>query len=382
MQEDFHYYATYSAAYLAGYTHEESLEIAYSCQMVDLCSVTMLSKIGAPINAATTQLSLELMDANTDLLGLQNITRIWASFHFLPYDLHATIDRKVSSKFLKRYRLICKPNGKLLETTVNMALYESLQHLGLTMHILADTWAHQYFVGTPSLAMNNTNYHFYEILENNQRPVNFKHNPKGEDDLEKGVYTNSIYQMEESSIMNLGHGRAGHLPDYSFIRYRYLPAWANYEEIVKDNPSDYMHAYAQMVYAMKQIRQRKPYENNHYAWDEIEPYKEEIQSIIEKRQLSASVDWKDFGERLSGETIEDFDVEKYQEQYLVAQEKNNTFIGKFILAALAQKSMVTNAIYTSGNNLAGISIDYNQKGFKGIKDFRSLLVYKKGDKHD
>ena len=42
--------------------------------------------------------------------------------------------------------------------------------------------------------------------------------------------------------MCLGHGRAGHLPDYSFMRYRYLPAWGNYEEIIKNNPEDYMHA--------------------------------------------------------------------------------------------------------------------------------------------
>ena len=82
MQEDFHYYATYCAAMLAGFTHEESLDICYSAQLVDLCSVTFLGKIKGPKNAATTQLSLEMMDARTDIIGLQNITRIWASFHF------------------------------------------------------------------------------------------------------------------------------------------------------------------------------------------------------------------------------------------------------------------------------------------------------------
>lgn len=89
MQEDFHYYATYAAAILAGYTHKESMDIAYSAQFVDLCSVTLLSKIKAPLKAATTQLQLEMMDARTDIVGLQNITRIWASFHFLPKDLYA-----------------------------------------------------------------------------------------------------------------------------------------------------------------------------------------------------------------------------------------------------------------------------------------------------
>jgi len=89
MQMDFHYYATYCAAFLAGCSHEDSLDIAYSAQFVDCCTRTLLSKLKAPLSAATTQLQLELMNARTDLLGLQDITRIWSSFHFLPGNLYA-----------------------------------------------------------------------------------------------------------------------------------------------------------------------------------------------------------------------------------------------------------------------------------------------------
>ena len=85
MNADFHYYATYCAAILSGYTHEESRVIAYSDCFVDSCSKTLLEKLKAPLAAATTQLPLELMDTQTDISGLQDITRIWASFHFLPY---------------------------------------------------------------------------------------------------------------------------------------------------------------------------------------------------------------------------------------------------------------------------------------------------------
>ena len=53
--------------------------------------------------------------------------------------------------------------------------------------------------------------------------------------------------------------------------------------------------------------------------------------------------------------------------------KNDTFLGKYILAAMAQKSMVTNRIFTSGNPLAGISIDFRKKGFAGIRGFRRLV---------
>ena len=61
MQEDFHYYATYCAAFLAGYSHEESLTIAYSAQFVDLCSLSFLNSVDGPEAAATTQLKLVLL---------------------------------------------------------------------------------------------------------------------------------------------------------------------------------------------------------------------------------------------------------------------------------------------------------------------------------
>ena len=378
MQLDFHYYATYCAAVIAGYTHEESLDIAYCAQFTDCCSRTLLSKIGGPRSAATTQLQLELMDAPTDPVGLQDITRIWASFHFLPGDLNANMDKKCSRRFLRKYRLICNTNGELLKDTVNLAKGNDLEAVGLAMHILADTWAHRYFAGTPSLAINNTNYYFYEYVPDGdgfrERKIDFNHNPAGKDDPEKGVYTNSLYQGEENSIMNLGHGRAGHFPDYSFARYKYLPAWGGYMEIFKDNPSDYYNAFCQMVYAMGCLRSGSEFETDRYAFDEVKPWEDEIKAILEKRQTDACSDWKALAEKLSGSEVEDFDAGKYQQEYIEAAEddKDDVFLGRFIIAALAQKSMVTNRIFRSGSRLAGDSVDYSEKGFRGIKDFRML----------
>ncbi len=185
--------------------------------------------------------------------------------------------------------------------------------------------------------------------------------------------------------MNLGHGRAGHFPDYSFARYKYLPAWGEYEIIEKDNPLDYYKAFSQMVYAMQYLRnERNEFELETYADKDIEAYKDQICSIIEKRQINACEDWKAFGEMLSGETIDDFDINRYQEEYLHAEkdEKDQTFLGRFIMAAMAQKSMVTHAIYKSGNMLAGFSIEYDLKHFKGVKDFKKLLNYQTGEKAD
>ena len=45
MQEDFHYYATYCAAIMAGYSHEDSMQICYSAQFVDCCTRTLLASL-------------------------------------------------------------------------------------------------------------------------------------------------------------------------------------------------------------------------------------------------------------------------------------------------------------------------------------------------
>ena len=385
MQKDFHYYATYCAAYLAGYSHEESLAIGYSAQFVDCCSRSLLAKLNGPRSAATTQLQLEMMDAKADPVGLQNITRIWASFHFLPGDLYAE-KKRVSQAYRNKYRLICRPNGTLVKDTVKLAKGKSLPAVGIAMHVLADTWAHQNFAGTPSLVINNTNFHFYELLPDEQRrKIEFRHNPAAEDDLEKSIYTNSLYQSQENSIMNLGHGRAGHLPDYSFVRYAYLPAWADYEEIIKDNPSDYYHAFCQMIAAMKYLRDAKPdFETGQYDLDAVRPWEKDIREILWKRQLDACADWKAFGEKLSGREIPEFDLTQYQGEYLAAAKdaRDSTFLGQFFLAAMAQKSMVTHQIFASKNLLAGFSVDYLEKGFRGIGDFKKLVEFMERGKND
>ena len=377
MNSDFHYYATYCAAIIAGYTHDESLDIAYSDCFVDMCTRTLLSKIEGPFSSATTQLNLELMDTPTDVVGLQDITRIWASFHFLPKDLYAEPKQRCSKRYKNKYRLICGTNGALLADTVNLAKDKSLQAVGLAMHVLCDTWAHKTFAGTPSQVINGPYNVFYEIMpDGSEKEITFRHTASMPDDLDQCIYTCSLAAGSENSIMNLGHGRAGHLPDYSFIKYRYLPAWGNYEEIVKDNPSDYRHAFCQMIYALKFLRgEYSEFELEKYDFDAIKDLESEIDTILRKRQLSSADDWKALGERLSGKEIEPFDVEKYQPEYINAakDDKDDTFLGKFILASLAQKSMITNKIFRSGSKLAGYSIETKRRLFRTMKDYNKLI---------
>ena len=366
MQLDFHYYATYCAAVLAGYPHEDALQICYSAQFADNCTRTFLARIKAPDAAATTQLAMEMASAEMNRDGIADMTRIWASFHFLPYDLYADI-RRGTKDYKNKYRLICRSNGSLVADTVNLAKDKTLQSVGVAMHVLADTWAHANFAGTPSMMINDTNYHFFEYLKKDgewtRRRVQF--GLGAGEDLELGKYINTVSIGTEHSIMSLGHGQAGHLPDYSCVRYVFMPSWGNYEEIYKDNPEDYWHAFCQMIYAMKFLRgEVEAFELHHYDFKAAAPYEEEIKAIFEKRQLDDSADWKALGEKISGCEIEDFSTEKYVPEYTGAASgaKSETFLGKYFQAAMAHKVMVTEKIIASGNTLAGKSLNYMKKG--------------------
>ena len=385
MQTDFHYYATYCAAFLAGYTPDQCKVISHCAQLPDWCTQTFLGRINAPRSAATTQLKLELANANTDMVGLQEITRIWSSFHFLPGDIDADVNRG-NRRYREKYRLICNTNGPLLVDTVKLAKDKGLEAAGLSMHILADTWAHRYFAGTPSLVINNVSNHLRELIPNPdpssdvpyiERRITFGTNEAGEDDPKTGSYISSIFQIDESSIMNLGHGRAGHLPDYSFARYTYLPAWNEYRAVIKDNPSEYYHAFCQMVYALRYLRDDIPdFEVDQYAWDIVKPWESSIRSILEKRQLDSCEDWRSLGEQMTGVSLNPFMRDYGTPEYLDAtnsSERNDTLLGRFILAALAQKSMVTHKVYASGNLLAGRSVEVKKGHFRGVRDFAELV---------
>ena len=127
-------------------------------------------------------------------------------------------------------------------------------------------------------------------------------------------------------------------------------------EVLKDNPSDYEKAFTQMVYALKYLRgEEESFNKDTYDTSVMEKYGDRIRSIITKRQLNACADWKSFGEELSGESIEDFDITKYEDEYdlIPADSKNKSFIGKFIEGALLQKGMVTDEISKAGINHAG-----------------------------
>ena len=65
------------------------------------------------------------------------------------------------------------------------------------------------------------------------------------------------------------------------------------------------------------------------------------------------------------------------EFFSAREEKEHTFLGRFFTAAIAQKSMVTNKIYSSGNRIAGFSVEQDPGGLKGMAKF-GMAAYGQG----
>ena len=113
-----------------------------------------------------------------------------------------------------------------------------------------------------------------------------------------------------------------------------------------------------MIAALKYLNGKTDrFEKEIYDFDAIEEYRDRIDEILRKRQHNACDDWKKFGEELSGKEIPDFDLEKYVDEFVRSNKRNrnNTFLAKFIMGAIAHKGMVTNEIFKSGNLLAGFT---------------------------
>ncbi len=257
MNKDFHYYGTYYAARFAGYSREDAEEIAWAAQMVDDFTKNNFGSLFSDKDAVYTCESLSESMSHSfttsdfrDLTNeeLQTIRRIWVPFHFLPGNLRGELlnspynlevanpDAYANGRNLVDFRCICAPNSDLVKEMIKRvgAITGDNRNIaiGIAMHVMADTWAHQLFVGSPNYYINEV-----ENVKNNLSGLDIATPP--------GV---SYY-----SVAYLGHGRIGHSPDYGFADYSYRPMWAK-QNVAQCNRIRFFNAFAQMVDVLEKLR--------------------------------------------------------------------------------------------------------------------------------
>lgn len=354
MNLDFHYYGTYSAARLAGYDGNDAKVIAYYAQFVDECSKDFLIKNNIEDGTPTVQSDEELRALFKSLKPyteneMTEAAEIWGAFHFLPGNVNDEISPGGMSHSQKLiFKRLCMHDSILaVQTVKNAKANGTLPAIGMAMHILADTWAHCYFVGIPEKFINDASGEVWEADKNNKKTEKFMFTwDTFEDNLPKNHYScTPPNPLRDQSITYLGHARMGHLPDYGFMKYSYRPAWKNGAELTKDNPADFMKAFCQMIAALQYIKGDKENFNPEDFAKLGRDTECRIQSIINTKKADTCVEWKEFIENyLFSEDeggLEDFDKDKCVNEYLSAGNINQTDLFKFLEAAKAHKQFVT-----------------------------------------
>jgi hypothetical protein len=169
----------------------------------------------------------------------------------------------------KEFCLMCLHNGplvfKMIDDTKNFiggnnADLDKLILIGIRMHVLADTWAHEFFAGTPNYWINDVS------------------------NVKASVTHVPLAGSTNYSITYLGHGGAGHLPDYGYLTYKYTAKWRK-ELIEIDNPSRYYDAFAQMVSALSAFLNKEPISNKIYS---------DIKEVIKTESTDQTEAWKKY----------------------------------------------------------------------------------------
>jgi hypothetical protein len=167
--------------------------------------------------------------------------QVWLAFHFLPGNGGVGAGQNPEGKFINK--IICRPNSPIAQDMVRSAINEkdrsyALHRLGVVMHILADTWAHQGFAGV--MHVINEVEDAEEIGDTNVF----------------GVLHRLLADVLDDTIPPLGHGRAMTFPDMPFLSWQYRNG--KNELITRHNTDDFCAAANEMCKAMQRFRLGDP----------------------------------------------------------------------------------------------------------------------------
>lgn len=248
MQIDFHYAVTYAIARLANFSPEDAGVIAYSAQYVD-----------DAVNSGTVRFRNRAMYSRISsahsMLDYRNFKELanhftWVPFHFLPGNGGKKAGDNPDGGFINK--LVCYPNSYVAEDMVASCIEGhdrpyGLHRLGITMHVLADTFAHQGFAGV------NHEINRAKILDEDEKdPDSLIGKVKGffGDLFDKAA--NTIV----SDVLPLGHGAALSCPDMPFLKWSYENG--HKEKIVRDNTDIFMEAVLKLHEKMVCYRNKDP----------------------------------------------------------------------------------------------------------------------------
>ncbi|MFY9260361.1 MAG: DUF6765 family protein [Gallionella sp.] len=135
--------------------------------------------------------------------------------------------------------------------------------LGVRAHVIADTWAHQDFCG-----LNNVLNTYWDVNYTGgffggwgEQSINYNDGTTSSSSWKNKTIsstygTSSNFVAAPNGTSYLGHGWMGHLPDFSFVKFRYKPCWADPSKgaIERNNPQEYQPAWVELVSLFTQAK--------------------------------------------------------------------------------------------------------------------------------
>jgi uncharacterized protein DUF6765 len=243
MQIDFHHATTYVLARLAGFKHPEANIIAYSAQYVD-------DATNSGIIHFTNGAMYKRFSSAHKMLDYRNFDelanhRVWIPFHFLPGNGGLPAGENPTGRFIEK--IICRPDSPIAKDMVNACIMDrnnvhGLHRLGITMHVYADTWAHQGFAGV------NHRVNDISKLENTDNPDNRLTSHLKE-------FFQDKFDQKTSKLIGdtfpLGHGAALSFPDRPYLKWCYKDH--NKKPVVRDNTAIFLEASNKLCMAMQRF---------------------------------------------------------------------------------------------------------------------------------
>jgi hypothetical protein len=233
MQLDFHHAVTYVLARLAGFDAGEAEVVAYAAQYVDDANNSGVVRFHGDIRYSRISSAHRHFDQR-NFRSLANL-QVWIPFHFLPGNGGCKPGEIPGSGFIEKLR--CTPDSCVAGEMIDSCLADwnapyALHRLGITLHVYADTFAHQGFSGVAHES-NDVSELSGKSGRLTPRPLLSR--------LQDAFLSTVI-----GEVLPLGHGAVLHYPDLPFAKWHYRNAWLEKNhrstEGERDNPDLYMKA--------------------------------------------------------------------------------------------------------------------------------------------
>ncbi|HIC92060.1 MAG TPA: hypothetical protein EYP21_08415 [Syntrophaceae bacterium] len=209
MQIDFHFYTIYALARATGFKPEDAYIIAYSSQHTDDARYedALEFKNGGRFQQVLSAHKFLDLDALTK----PTCYRIWVPFHFLPGNL----GRDFYERMLTRANSIIAQ--RMVEEFLSSDLKPySLHRLGIILHVYADTWSHQNFMGI--MYRNINDVRDLKVKGTAKRSI-------------KSLLAKLKEEILEYCAPELGHAQAGTIPDEPYREWEYEDYKGRYFQI-------------------------------------------------------------------------------------------------------------------------------------------------------